>query len=824
MRILFKYILKSICEKKARTLLVIICITISSALFLASNALSGSIEKMFLESLTRYYGQSDIVIHANGSGEYSYVNPNNISHLDGSIEFKIGGFIAYADYLDEERKNINIEVKGFDYDQLQILNSFSLENENNLFPFEGRKVIISSTFAKKHGMHTGDNITLKINGQKQNFTISGIANPTGFFYEDGNSISLVVPKESLELIYGRRGTINKLYIRYAPGIDKQAVRENILKVYKGFGYSWFSFNADGNSMPFRMMTYIVCFMSIFIIYSTFKVITAERLPAIGTFRSIGAKRRITNLVMLAESMVYGLIGGLLGCAAGIGILYIMSDITKWDKTVNTSIVFTPLQLVIAFAMAPLLCLASSLIPIIKASRIPIKDIILNQLENKHKINTWKAILGFVFLVLALILPYFRPLSLALPVDMSCLLMLAAASILLVPYVIKLLLRLLEGVYGRLFGNEGILAAKNLRDNKSMHNSIALLSTGIATLFLISTIFGSMSKEVLNTYANHVRYDLSVWVPGADKNTEQLIKKVDGVKSVYGAFSNGMEVEFDGRREWINLVAGIDTSKHLEYIKVDMEEDTKKVFEILDSGRNILLCNTLNYTLGLKKGDKIILKMQKGPRTYTVTGFYDTGVNNGQYAMISNRFFKLDMGHRYYSNIFIKTDNNPQMVAKELNNMLLKRNPVIRTVKDMEENEMNGNKEVFFILQGFSILTMLMGVIGIINNLLVNFIERKHSLAILCSVGMSRKQTVKMIVAESLIGGLCGGITGVATGSLQLIVIPFLMKSMGQFMHIQYSYEVLPIYITAALAIMALASVSPAYNTSKFNLIESIKYE
>ncbi len=37
-------------------------------------------------------------------------------------------------------------------------------------------------------------------------------------------------------------------------------------------------------MPLYLMTSMVLMISVFIIYSTFKVITVERLPVIGTFR------------------------------------------------------------------------------------------------------------------------------------------------------------------------------------------------------------------------------------------------------------------------------------------------------------------------------------------------------------------------------------------------------------------------------------------------------------------------------------------------------------------------------------------------------------
>ena len=43
-------------------------------------------------------------------------------------------------------------------------------------------------------------------------------------------------------------------------------------------------------IPFMFMLILVVLISTFIIYTSFKVITLERLPMLGTFRSIGATK------------------------------------------------------------------------------------------------------------------------------------------------------------------------------------------------------------------------------------------------------------------------------------------------------------------------------------------------------------------------------------------------------------------------------------------------------------------------------------------------------------------------------------------------------
>ena len=47
---------------------------------------------------------------------------------------------------------------------------------------------------------------------------------------------------------------------------------------------------------------------------------------------------------------------------------------------------------------------SAIIPIIKSSRLSVKDVVLNTIDNAEKEKLWKLILGLVFIVCAFIVP------------------------------------------------------------------------------------------------------------------------------------------------------------------------------------------------------------------------------------------------------------------------------------------------------------------------------------------------------------------------------------------------------------------------------------
>jgi putative ABC transport system permease protein len=60
----------------------------------------------------------------------------------------------------------------------------------------------------------------------------------------------------------------------------------------------------------------------------------------------------------------------------------------------------------------------------------------------------------------------------------------------------------------------------------------------------------------------------------------------------------------------------------------------------------------------------------------------------------------------------------------------------------------------------SIITMMVAALGVINTLTMNVVERTREIAMLRSLGMTRLQIAKMILAEAGTMGIVGGVLGI----------------------------------------------------------------
>ena len=146
-------------------------------------------------------------------------------------------------------------------------------------------------------------------------------------------------------------------------------------------------------------------MIVFVIGSLNKIMLAERIPVIGTFRSIGANRSKMNRILLIENALYGLFAGLVGSIAGIYLDRIVS--TKFVSTSGVelskkAVNISPKLVIIGVLFAVLLQVIITAKEIIRTNKKPIKTLIFNTQSSRYKIRKIRTIIGFILILLAFV--------------------------------------------------------------------------------------------------------------------------------------------------------------------------------------------------------------------------------------------------------------------------------------------------------------------------------------------------------------------------------------------------------------------------------------
>jgi len=125
--------------------------------------------------------------------------------------------------------------------------------------------------------------------------------------------------------------------------------------------------------------------------------------------------------------------------------------------------------------------------------------------------------------------------------------------------------------------------------------------------------------------------------------------------------------------------------------------------------------------------------------------------------------------------------------------------------------------VLYVLLAFSVL---ISFVGIVVMLVLTVYERTRELGMLRAIGITQRQTRRMIRHESVITALIGGAMGIALG----IVFGALLVSRIPF--VSFTLPVGELFLFAILAVIIgiAAAVLPARRAARLNVLEALQYE
>src|SRR5215218_4000802 len=179
----------------------------------------------------------------------------------------------------------------------------------------------------------------------------------------------------------------------------------------------------------------------------------------------------------------------------------------------------------------------------------------------------------------------------------------------------------------------------------------------------------------------------------------------------------------------------------------------------------VLGQTAAEVLKKKVGDPLQLEATE----LTVVGIVDGGavVENGS-VILSLPVFQEITGAQGKINI-IDIRVTPDTNETDLKKLREEINARIPEAKAVAANEHIRNSQAYKMINamswGTSLLAVLVGVLGVTNTMMMTVFERKQEICILLAIGWRRLRIMRMILMESALLGLFGGIAGVILGAV-----------------------------------------------------------
>jgi putative ABC transport system permease protein len=134
--------------------------------------------------------------------------------------------------------------------------------------------------------------------------------------------------------------------------------------------------------------------------------------------------------------------------------------------------------------------------------------------------------------------------------------------------------------------------------------------------------------------------------------------------------------------------------------------------------------------------------------------------------------------------------------------------------------------MYDVFHALDALALSIACLGIIITLLASVLERTREIGILRSIGAFKSQVAKIVVVESFLLGITGGVLGAAvgTGLGWMSVEGFISGEAGMTINYLVDYAAIGKAIVLAAGFSALAGLYPARRAAGTNVVEALAYE
>jgi ABC-type lipoprotein release transport system permease subunit len=304
---------------------------------------------------------------------------------------------------------------------------------------------------------------------------------------------------------------------------------------------------------------------------------------------------------------------------------------------------------------------------------------------------------------------------------------------------------------------------------------ASLMFGVATQKINASISNEVSHIQIHNPAFKENYEIQYTLPEPEKMISD-IEKLPGVKSVSGrTVITGMVMS-----------AASATGIKINGINPEVEKSTTTLYtKIADTSgvyfgeglRNpVVISQKLADKLNVRLKSKIVIRFQSAEGSliegaFKVCGIYRT--SNGMFDEVNIFVRQSDlmplMGNLPIHEIAILLNDNDKV--NEFVSSLRKQYPSEEVMSWQELFPELGMLTAMLTTMNYMILGIILAALafGIVNTMLMIVLERTRELGMLMAVGMNKGRLFRMIMLESILLSLCGGIAGIIISAFLIVL-------------------------------------------------------
>ena len=848
LRLFLTHSLRYFARHPALTALNIVGIALGVTVFLAVQIINHSALESFRASIDIVAGKADLEIVGDGLrfDEQAWPIVDNDPDLVAATP-TVDEVASLTDYPGEY-----LQLLGVDIFSDAPLRTFELRNAQNLPPAvedflrDPHVIAVTRALSQRLKLKIGDPLRLETQTGTQTFHVGYILD----FGDDApgadEHLSVMdIANVQEDFLHG--GKLTRISALVRPGADFSAVAArlrselpaNVIVQAPDRRNRQIERMLGAFQLNLTALSLISLLVGMFLIYNTVATAVVRRRHEIGVLRALGLSAGQVQLLFIAEAMVLGSAGAVMGL--GLGVVLAGKLVGAVAQTITSLYILTSIQTLfvspLAIGASLALCFGAVLVaawfPAREAAKLaPVEALSIGHLEDVSARGTgrWFAV-GMGLLVLAALTAHvslaYGPAWLSFGAALFTLLGFAF----FVPTVSVLFTRFIKprAIMARIaFGHFA----------QSLHRTsmaIASLVVALAMVVGISTMIYSFRTTVEEWLTRSVQADLAIG-PAANlvlgnnemvrPEVEQIIAQTPGVH--YDSYRE-LRVRLNGQQ--VKLVsARLSVTRDIERLAFSQGE-SHAAFDAAIHDGDVLVSEPFFRRFHLGLGDSITLATPTGRRDFKIAGVYVDYTSEGGVILVDWQTYRKYWQDDQINGIGVYIDKGSGIKAIDLQRELRPKiapygDYLIKSNQELREQVFRIFDQTFSVTYLLQTIGIIVSGLGIFLSLSILVTERRREISILRAVGASRGQIEAMVLWEAGIIGLLGSVLGTAAGLALAWMLSFVINVsfFGWTVSWATPWHFLLDLPVAVIAAALVAGWWPARQAARIDIADGVKME
>jgi putative ABC transport system permease protein len=852
---MFKVALKGLAGRKLRALLTGLAIVLGVAMISGTYVLTDTLKAGFSQIFGSVYKSTDAVItgksaigNGNGNGSIAPSFPASVLAKVQKLPDVAEADGGVSDQAQLVGRNGKVISNGFSPGLAFSVHPSGDQRFNPLvlvsgtWPNGSHEIAIDKSTADKKHYKVGQTIGAVARGPVQQYTITGLVK-LGSVSSIGGATMAIFDLPTAQSIFGKQGQYDEIDVAAKQGVSPAKLVAEIKPILppatqvRSGAEEAAKQTSDTSEFTGVLQKFLLAFggialfVGIFVIANTLSITIAQRAREFGTLRTLGATRRQVRTSVLVEGAVIGVVASVIGLFLGLalakGLEALFSGLGIDLPHGNT--IFATRTIIVSLVVGTFVTVLASLMPALRATRVePIAAVREGVLPPSRLARFGlPAAGGTLAVALALLLlggidkslsGTDRLLAIGVGVIASFVGMALAA-----PRAVPPLASALGWPGSRIGGVAGTLARENsMRNPARTASTAAALMIGLA---LVSAV-GVLASGIKTTFEHSVDHQFLGDYALTSQNgftptgvsSENALRKVSGANVVSGVRAGqgsvqGSDVSVTGVEPNVGKVIRIQWTAGGASVPAKLGLDGTFISTNYAKDHHLALGSTLR--LELPTGQVVPL---------TVKGIFKAPSGGSPFGNVTISTALFDRVYQGPQNVYAFVDMaggvTPQNTGKLTAALATFPDAKLQTESQFKKQQESGINVFLDLLYVLLSLSIIVSLFGIVNTLVLSVFERTRELGMLRAVGMTRRQTRRMIRHESVVTALIGAALGIPLGVGLAILIG---ETLGSFT-IAIPWGTLIVFVIAAIFAGLLAAIFPARRASRLNVLEALQYE